>query len=308
MRVIFLSHSDYANYGFYKSESLKSVGVDCDAFVLKSHPFAYPREAIRTSVEQIKKEIERADLIHVMHSCGTMWDLVKETGKRIIVWHTGTRYRTDPEKHNARWNPIVERSIFALGEFEKLGSHNAEYCGITVNTDEIQLNHCNDVKFTFGHYPSNPQVKGTQNILRVLSEMTSKHRNKFQQRVSTKRCGYSQQIKRIAGCHAYIEMSNTMQKTSGGDKPYGSWGTTALEASAMGKIVITNSLWDKVYHKYYGEHKLLVANSKVELKNQIEYLLSLSREEIVRMGEEARQWVVDMHSYKATGERLIKYL
>lgn len=308
MRVICIGHQDFANFSYYKSESLKSVGVDCDSYVLKPHPFAYPNQAIRSNIEQIKKEIAKADLIHVMHSCGTMWDLVKETGKRIIVWHTGTRYRSEPEKHNARWNPIVERSMFALGEFENLGCKDGEYFTMTVNTDELQLNHCNDTQLVFGHYPSNPQVKGTQNIMRVLSDLNVKYRNKFQQRISVKRCGYEQQLKRIANCHAYIEMSNTMQKTTHGDKPYGSWGTTALEASALGKIVVTNSLWDKCYHKYYGEHKLLVANNKVELKNQLEYLLSLSREEIVRMGEEARQWVVDMHGYKATGERLIKYL
>ncbi len=304
MRVIFISHEDYANFSYEKSQSLKSVGIDCDSYVLKPHPFAYPKQAIRSNIEQIKREIRRADLIHVIHSCGTMWDLVKESGKRLIVWHTGTRYRSEPEKHNARWNPIVEKSMFALGEFENLGCKDGEYFTMTVNTDELQLSHCNDSLFTFGHYPSNPQVKGTQNIMRVLSELTVKHRNKFQQRVSVKRCGYDQQIKRMSNCHAYIEMSNTTQ----GGKPYGSWGTTALEASALGKIVITNSLWDKCYHKYYGEHKLLVANSKQELKNQLEYLLSLPLNEIYRMGEEAREWVVEKHGYKATGERLIKYL
>jgi len=304
MRVIFLSHQDYANYSFYKSESLKSVGVDCDAYVLKPHPFGYPKQAIRSTVEEIQKEIEKADLIHVMHSCGTMWDLVKHTGKRIIVWHTGTRYREAPEKHNERWNPIVEKSIFALGEFEKLGCANPTYEGITVNTDELQLSHYNNGIITFGHFPSNPQVKGTQNIMRVLSELSLKYRGRFKQNISIKRCDYVRQIRRISGCHAYIEMSSTTQ----GGKPYGSWGTTALECSAMGKPVITNSLWDECYKKYYGDHKLIVANSKGELKNKIEFLLSLSVKEIMEMGEQARQWVVDKHSYKATGERLIKYL
>lgn len=305
MRVIFISHEDYANFSYDKSQSLKSVGVDCDSYVLKPHPFGYPKQAIRSTIEEITREIEKADLIHVMHSCGTMWDLVKYSGKRIIVWHTGTRYRSEPEKHNERWNAIIERSFYALGEFENLGCKNGEFFTMTVNTDQLNLNHCNHPLITFGHFPSNPQVKGTQNILRVLSELsTTKNRNKFRQNISIKRCDFSRQLRRMADCHVYIEMSATTQ----GGKPYGSWGTTALESAAMGKVVITNSLWDECYNKYYGEHSLIVANSKQELKNQIEFLLSLSKESIMKMGEQAREWVIEKHGYKATGERLIKYL
>lgn len=308
MRVIIIQHSDFANFGYEKAESLKLMGVDCDSFVLKSHPFAYPKESKRISVEQMKTEIEKADLIHVMHSCGTMWDLVKESGKRIIVWHTGTRYRTEPEKHNARWNPIVERSMYALGEFENLGCKNGEYFSVTINEDDFKINHCNDRVMKFGHFPSNPQVKGTHTILRALSDLGVRYRGRFKQNISVKRVGFDRQLRRMADCHAYIEMCASTQITKQGTKEYGSFGTTALECAAMGKVVVTSFLWEKCYEKYYGSHQLIVANSKQELKNKLEYLLSLSIDEIRQMGEDSRKWVVEKHGRKATGERLIKYL
>lgn len=308
MRIIFISHQDYANFSYEKSESLKLMGVDCDSFVLKPHPFAYQNEAKKVDVERMKSEIQKADLIHVMHSCGTMWDLVKDSGKRIIVWHTGTRYRTEPQKHNERWNPIVERSIYALGEFEKLGCKNGEFFSVTINENEFELRHCNDNIIKFAHFPSNPQVKGTRNIIHVLSEVNKKNRDKFRQNISVKRVGHNLQKKRMADCHVYIEMCASMQVTKMGTKEYGSFGTTALECAMMGKVVMTNFNWEDCYKKYYGEHKLIVHNSKDELKHNITALINKPIEEIIKLGDESRKWAIEKHGRKATGERLIKYL
>lgn len=304
MRVIFISHQDFANFSYEKAESLKSVGVDAEAFIYKKHPFAYGKQATQVDQSRMIKEIAKADLIHVMHSCGTMWDLVKESGKRIMVWHTGTRYRQEPEKHNARWNPIVERSFYALGEFENLGCKNGEYFSVTIDTDLIKYHKATNKKITFGHYPSNPQVKGTQNITRVISEVRGMRKYDFENTFSVRRYQYYKQLQRMMNCDVYLEMCATKQ----GDKPYGSWGTTALETSALGKPTITNFLWEDCYKKFYGEHKLIIANSPRELKTKIIEILEKSEKEVTQMGIEAREWVIEKHGRKATGERLIKYL
>lgn len=308
MRVIFIAHQDYANFSYEKCESLRLMGVDCDSFVLKPHPFAYPKQSKQVTVDTMNKEIANADLIHVMHSCGTCLDLVKDKGKRLIVWHTGTRYRTEPEKHNARWNNIVERSFYALGEFEKLGCKNGEYFSVTVNENELPLMHCNDSKIKFAHFPSNPQVKGTMHISSVISSLNKTHRGKFSHNISVKRVGYLLQKKRMADCHGYIEMCASTQATKGGMKEYGSFGTTALECAMMGKVVFTNFLWEDIYKKYYGEHKLIVSNSKNELQKNLERFINMDLNEVRILGEESREWSINSHGRKATGERLIKYL
>lgn len=308
MRVIFISHVDYANFSYEKSESLKLMGVDCDSFVLKPHPFGYPKQSIQCDVERMKSEIDKADLIHVMHSCGTCWDLVKHTGKRIIVWHTGTRYRSEPEKHNERWNPIVERSIFALGEFEKLGCKNGEYFSVTIDENSLSLQPCTSNSVRFGHFPSNPQVKGTQRITSVLSELARSHKGRFTQNISVKRVIFNMQKRRMADCNVYIEMCTSTQMTSTGQKEYGSFGTTALESAMMGKVVLTNFLWNDIYKKTYGDHKLLICNDRYELKNTCINLIEKNIDEINQMGVDTRAWAIEKHGRKATGERLMKYL
>ena len=304
MKVIFISHQDYANFSFDKSESLKLFGVDAESLIYKKHPFGYSEQAKVIDQAGMKKQIAEADVIHVMHSCGTMWDLVKETGKKIYVWHTGTRYRTEPEKHNSRWNPIIEKSIYALGEFENLGCKNGEYFSMTINTDKIKFVSSNNSKITFGHFPSNPQVKGTTTIMQSLSELNRIRFRKFEQNVSVKRCDFNKQLKRIEGIDVYIEMCATRQ----GTKPYGSFGTTALECSAMGKPTITNMLWENVYKKYYGEHKLIIANSGSDLKKRLVEFCDMNLNELKIMSEEVRNFVEEKHSYQATGKRLLNYL
>src|SRR3990172_10221870 len=126
MRIINISHADYANFSYENSMAMRSVGLNSEAFILTKHPFGYTKQATKCNVERIKHECEKADIVQVMHTCGTMWDIVKEMDKPVIVWHTGTRYRQDPGKHNTRWNGGANKHICALGEFMKLGCENPD--------------------------------------------------------------------------------------------------------------------------------------------------------------------------------------
>jgi len=276
MRVVICCHIDYANYGYEVGEALKSVGINVQAYCLNAHSFAYEKQALKTSVRDIKIQCERADLIIAMHSCGTVWDIIKKMDKRIIVFHTGSRYRWNPEKHNARWNPIVEKSVISLGEFESLGSKNPDYFGITINTDKYNPDYTMHSPVTFAHYPSNEDVKGTKNILSVIANLKSKY--KFEFKYSNKKVGHKLQLQRMNQCDVYIEMC----ETSNGGKPYGSFGTTSVEAAAMGKIVVTNNLWTKLYNKTYGSSMLKIANSNTELQKTLEQILKMSPTDIIQ--------------------------
>jgi hypothetical protein len=222
--------------------------------------------------------------------------------KKVIVWHTGTRYRTDPEKHNQRWNDIVEKSVIALGEFQNLGAKDPVYCGITVDTDYLMPEYKNNKVITFGHYPSNAGVKGTASILKVIGRINEKYNGKFIFRHDTLKLHHKQQIKRMRQCDVYIEMCATTQ----GDNPYGSYGTTALEAAALGKVVITNNLWKSLYHNAYGNSALQIANSEDELYATIEKFIKMDKSKLTELKKESRKWVESKHSLKATGEYLLK--
>jgi glycosyltransferase involved in cell wall biosynthesis len=165
--------------------------------------------------------------------------------------------------------------------------------------------HENTKGIMFAHYPSNPSVKGTQTISRVYSLLRREFRGtNYNMSMSVKRMGFTQQLKRMSLCDVYIEMCAAWQ----GGKPYGSWGTTALESAALGKVCITNFLWEDVYKRYYGEHKLVIANNPYELDAKMKEFISMDRETLSKLQRESREWVVEKHGRKATGERLIKYL
>lgn len=308
MRVINISHEDFANFSYLNSLALKSVGVDCTAFILKKHPFGYARQAMVAPLERIRIECEKADVIQVMHTCGTMWDIVKHfrnTNKKIVVWHTGTRYRTGFEKHNERWNGLAHKQVCALTEFLTLGCENPTYISVTVEMDLIAPDYTTGEHLRFAHFPSNAIVKGTDTINRMINEVWREVKNKkFHYKFDTNKVDAQSQIQRMNECDVYIEMFALENE----GKPYGSFGTTALEAAALGKIVITNHLGIETYKQYYGDCKLIIANSEQQFKFVIKGLLDWSKEQIVKRKQQTRLWAENTHSKIATGTRTLEML
>jgi len=302
MKVINICHADFANFAYHNAKAMESVGIEAECMVLKPHSFYKERAKVYT-IEQIKQAINEADVVQVMHSCGTMWDLVKDLNKRVFVWHTGTRYRQDPAKHNARWNSVAEKVIIALGEFQNLGAKNPIYFGITINTDEITPDYTMCEKLRIAHFPSNPTVKGTDTIKEVVKNLV-KICYPFKFDYSPLIVSHEKQLKRMNNCDIYIEMCAPLQN----DKPYGSYGTTAVEAAALGKIVITNNLWQDLYTKSYGDCALEIANTASELFFKIEELLTLNRNDLLMLKMTSRRWAEEKHSYRSTGERMLKLL
>lgn len=298
MRIIFITSDDYANFGFYKSESLKSVGIDSESFVLQPHPFNYDKHSTLVNGVRMKEEIMKADIIHIVHSDITALRLCEQAGKPYYVWHTGTRFRQSPSQMNDLFKN-ANGVFYALGEFESLC--NGDYFSITVDTDSLPFTETNNNKLIFSHHPSNAQVKGSDTIINIFNGINS---DKFETNINTNIIPYTENLQRIKQCDVYVEMCAITQ----GGKPYGSFGTTSVECASMGKIVITNSLWDECYNKYYGNHSLIIANSPHELREKIIWLSTLDKAEINKMKLASREWAVSKHGYKATANRLIKYL
>jgi len=304
MRILILQHQDHASYGANLAMSLKAVGYDCDSYCLISHAFNYQNASSRKTVRFIKQQIQYADLIIVCHSCGTMWDLVKHTGKRIWVFHTGTKYRTDPAKHNERWNGLAEKVFIALGEFENLGAKNPIYLGITVDITQTEPRFFEGGKLKIAHYPSNASVKGSDTINRIMHEIGLVHGELYDYKYSNSKLDHKKQLARMSECDIYVEMCATEQ----GGNPYGSYGTTAIEAAAMGKIVFTNMLWPDIYNKFYGKDELVICNNEIDLKLMLQKYIKKTPEEIKQKQIETHNWARSKHSFKATGSILKKHI
>ena len=111
--------------------------------------------------------------------------------------------------------------------------------------------------------------------------------------------------KKLRDCPGYFVYIELFKPILEGN-PYGSFGIQALEAAAMGKSVVTQNMNEDVYFNEYGFCRLMLANNETDFKDIVELLDKSSPDEIKNLQEETRQWVVDNHSYKSTGLKLLK--
>lgn len=301
MNVLNLSTNDYANFAHDNANALRSVGIDCVDLKTKAHSFNYSSQSKPSPPIEIKKAIERADLIQIFHSDVYLLNLVKGSGKRIVVYHTGTNYRDNPERMNAEFNPFVEMSIIALPEFSGLGCKNEHYVVGAIDCDPKRKN-CfiwnDENRITYAHFPSNPEVKGTKEIIQMM--MNDKIKGSFKFNHSCEMVNFNKQLKRMNHCNVYIELFKPVLR----GKTYGSFGITALEAAKLGKIVITQNLNKDVYFDSYGFCPFLLANTSEQFYDAVNALNSMSKDKIQALQQSTFEWVCENHSYQATGNKL----
>ena len=299
MKVIFCSYNDYSNFAYSLSESLKSVGINSKSLALTPHPFNYEKTSLVVNHITMIDEMKEADIIIIAHSSEHILSLCKDFGKRLFVIHTGTPYRQEPERMNSIFNPVCERILFDSPEFDSLiQKEERNYIAGAIDTDKIKFSDYHNSVLTFAHYPNKPETKGTAKIIEMMKEFQVKFI------YDTTDVNHEHNLKRISECDVYIELFAPKQK----DKVYGSFGVTAFEAAAMGKIVITNSMYHNVYRANYGSCELSVANDEEFFKAWIKYYQNTSLEKIKEYKILNRNWIVENHSYNATGKYLIKVL
>jgi hypothetical protein len=300
-RVVNISSNDWANYSYYNSESLRAAGVKVDGFKFHPHSFGYGKQHPIIMPNEMQRIINSGqyDIVQLFNSDASMLSFVNAYRGKLVVYHTGSGYRRNFDALNRSFNPKVWKSIIALGEFENLGAKDPHYVSVAVDTDDLKP----DLQlprrpYKFIHCPSNPTVKGTPAIMRMMSQADVQFRS-FVNVVD-----YQKHKQRYRECDVYVELFNPEIE----GRPYGSFGTTAAEAAAMGKVVVTQNLYDDFYERVYGDCPLILARTEKEFIEKIQWLNSLEPSEMLKLQEAHRQWAVNKHSFKATGERLRKIL
>ena len=302
MDVLMLAKNDWANMGFCLTKALRSVGVDCVILVKNKLRYKYPEQGTVSSVRKMQKFAKNAKIIQFLHSVYFNLGPVMNN-KRMFVFHGGSVYRQRCKKYNKIFNPIVEKCIIQTGDLLNLGSKNEVWILPPVDTENIKpIYNINEEKIIISHYPDHTLIKGTHVINKVMKSINRDHcnRNRIHYIYSPKLVNWKENLKRISNCDIYIEALNLKQ----GDKKYGEWGVTCLEAAALGKIVITHFLSLKRYEKEYGKCPLMVANNSEQLKNVLKKLISMNKDELLKIKKETREWAERFHSYKAVGKRL----
>lgn len=299
MNVLNLSQSDWAKFQYDNMLALRSVGVHCDSVTASKHQFYKEQSEVIPDLVQLMERIGEYDVIQFFHDNVSLFNCILPAlkNKKVISYHTSSEYRKNHKYINAVMNPVVYRSVNAMPEFMGLGAKNPVYMVGAVDVDKL----CPQERFPgpcwFGHYPSNPEVKGTQKIVDVMDKLNCVFMH------STKLLPYDQQIERMRGCDVYIEM---LTEKDGNGIPYGNFGITALEAAALGKVVITQLKHPEVYNEAYGFCGLNIANSAEKLKRMVESLDNYSDDYLKGQQQVTREWVVKNHSYKATGEYFLR--
>lgn len=296
MKVVFLSESDYANFGFNMRMALIHNQVDAMAYTLTPHPFGYEKQAHKATRQEMKEHCKKADIVFIVHSSPSLLECTWKHN-RVFVIHTGTRYRQNPDKLNAIFNSECERVFTDSPEFMELGGKLVTYIATSIDKTKYPIHH-NTGQFKFAHHPSNPEVKGTEKIKQMMAKIPVFFH------CDTSIVSHEQNLRRMANCDCYIEMFATEQK----GKVYGNAGVTAWEAAAMGKVVITNFLHQEVYINAYGIMPFQVANTEVEFDLKVRNIATLGRSDLKDLSEYLRNLIIERHSMEATGKYLLQYL
>jgi len=190
----------------------------------------------------------------VFHSCPVVYDLVKHH-PRVVVYHTGTRYRQSKEQFDRLFKGrtiITDQCEFLL--------HNPTFNYLAPHTT-LKPVEKHGSKLIIGHYPSNADTKGTKDIERMLTPFI----NDFDIRIDETKVSHEENLKRVSECHIYIELFKPLQD----GKPYGCFGVSAFEATALGSLVITNNINRSAYEDVYGVQPFLTPNTEAAFINTI---------------------------------------
>jgi len=307
MDVLILAIHDHANTGWRFSQCLKHIGFDYIALKGQFHPFHYPEQMpihpALAAVDQTQLMPVCKDLYHLASKAKVIHyiaSVVVQPGvdiyeKNVVVNHGGSVYRQHHDIISKTYD-FVDASIIQCPDLLGLGAKNEQWIYYPVDTDLIKPDFKTNRPLKVGHFPSNPKIKGSDGIRAVAEQVKG-----IEFIYDRKRVIWGDNLKRVADCDIIIE---TLSLSLDGAK-YGEWGNAAIEAAAMGKIVITNSLTEDKYKEEFGEKSaLIIANSEAELKEKLTMLSELSDNEINMLKIDMRNWVLKHHSIPATARRL----
>lgn len=296
MKVGLLMCDDWANFAYDILKSLQAANVDAIGYKLNRHIFGYNEQLPTITPNLIKETYKDCDVVIMVHSD---WELTEYLdNKTIINFATGTKYRQGYYSINQKF--VASFTLIALPEFQYIAPNPKYLVGaIELNKPIKPLGE----RLVLGHFPSNPSVKGTDDIIRIVGDLKRSH--DFDFIYSTDRVSHDENLDRMNQCDIYIELLASEQ----GGKPYGSFGISALEAAALGKIVVTQAITDNgLYNDTYGINMMNMVINEQGLRKTLSGLLNYKGDYITGQQNLTRDMVKQHHSYLATGNKLKSYL
>lgn len=312
MRWCIIAGDDWGNTGYAYGRALQAVGEEVVGLKLNPHPWyeaqlpaLQNQEAFAiTAVTQAR----RSDVVIYIHSMTfpEQEDHLRHdlAGKKVLVHHGGTTYRQGHEEIDTFWSSLSSGLLIDTVDLYHLDQSSKPRLLLPTPIDTDFLSpvarpfHSH---YTVGHFPSNPEVKGTPQILEAVQNLFVGD-PLWNLDVRTTPCSWLAQVERLRGCSLYIDQLQPLQ----GEKEMGIHGIATREAASLGIPVITNQTRDAEYRQLLGEHPLLIANTPGELQATLSSLLS-SPTTLTELSWKHREWATRVHSYKSAGERLLSF-
>ena len=172
------------------------------------------------------------------------------------------------------------------------------YCHIDLDIWKPVTYHASDSKVVLkiGHAPSNRDVKGTDQILKVIQDLQSSHGTRFEFHL-IENVAYDEVM------HAYQSIDILI------DQIYAGWcGGLALELMALGKPVLSYIRHDdlKFIPPEMAENLPIINTCPENLKQNLVSLIEMPYEELVELGKKSRQYVEKWHCPKKVVGHLIR--
>jgi len=296
---------DAGNAGYRYSRCLKLLGLHVRAYKQRPHELGYPEQLpLLPLAPQLMHDAREARVLFFTNS--SKWDMGVDLAKKFVVCHHGgTPYRVGHKNVNAVCNEFVDASIFCTPDLLGLGAANEHWIANPVDTDTLRPTwRPVGGKVVIGHFPNRGrEYKGTDVIEAVMRRLQADPQlcDRFEYVSDESLVPWHEQMHRYRRCDVLIEACGA-QSPKG--YKYGEWGSTALEAAALGKVVVTSCLHRELYEQEYGDLALVVANNAWELDARIKALLALPTDMFRCTQELTRDWVVKHHSYPATAKKL----
>ena len=335
-KVLMIGIWDWANTGWRFKRCLEYLGFNVTALKGHKHIFGYPEEMdifeplsrmtetkgfpISLEVPELRPFAEKADIIHMIAS--TFIDPgVNLKEKKTIVQHSGVTYTLESERGNGLFNSFADATIMQFPGLMGHGAKNEQLIIYPIDEEFIKPNFEKKSKeLVIGHFPSNPLTKGTEKVLRVIQKL-EKTSLKFKyigvRDLKYHHTTWPNNLERMRKCDVVIETIKTKIYSEGRPGTYsgrpngykscifGDWGNTAPEASALGKVVITNCLHENMYKSEYGcDLPLHIANDEESLEHNLIELISMNSQKLLKEKKRHREWAVKNHGIKPTAERL----
>lgn len=298
MDVLFIARdADLGNGGYKLQKCLEKVGIDSLAVQMKAHKYNYPEQAEICTYDQILAYVKQAKIIIFMSS--NYFDVGNLENKRVFVFHRGWRYRNNKERMNKFFNSFVEGTLFTSPDLMGYGAKKEHWISFPVDTEYLLPVYPNNDKLRIAHFPANAS-KGTEIIIPILEDLKEEGWNIEVSHTQGNYLDWSDYIKELSKCDIYIERCCT---SCNGQKT-GEWGNTAVEAAALGKIVVASFLSRDRYESEFAYCPIQVANTAVELEEMLRYLIQMDLDELKKLKERTVSWVRECHSYESIGRRL----